>query len=594
MAAGLPEAPSDRAVYRRLLPLLRPYRRRLSGALAASAASPLLLAARIWLVKVLVDGLVHRRPAVVPAVAAAFVVLAVARGALTFWQESSSGVVGTAVVRDLRVQVYGELHARALRYFHTQRLGDLLTRLSGDIAAVEDLMVSGLTDLVGYVVTIAVFVALLAVLDPRLLLLAAAVLPALALTTYLGARLGRRAQQQIRDRTSELTSTAEEGLSAVALVKAFARGDHERDRFAEAAGRSASARLRAVAVRAVFPPLSDLVTALGMAVVVWVGARQALDGRLGLGSLVVFISYLASMYNPIQGLSRVTSSVQRALVGAARVVELLDAPAAARERTGNPALPAVRGHVQLRAVDFGYRPGQRVLHQVDLAVEPGELVALIGASGAGKTTVVSLLLGFYDPDGGEVLLDGHPLRNYDLGSVRRQVSAVLQEPMLFDASIRENIRYGRLDATEDEVGAAARAAQAEQFIAQLPEGYDTVVGPRGARLSGGQRQRLALARAMLKRAPVLILDEATSALDPMTEARVLRALRAGARESAVLVVAHRYSTVSHADRIVVLDAGRVVEQGTHASLVASGGAYCAFLRSQRGAEPAEQVQPATG
>jgi len=288
---------------------------------------------------------------------------------------------------------------------------------------------------------------------------------------------------------------------------------------------------------------------VGTAAVVYLGARQVMAGTLSLGSLVIFISYLASLFTPIQGLSQLAGTLQRALVGAERVVDILDTPTTLAERVGAPPLPPVRGTVTLNHVTFGYDPDEPVLHDVDLVVSPGEIVALIGASGAGKTTIVSLLLSYYDPQAGAVGLDGHPLHRFDPDSCRHQVSAVLQEPMLFDASVAENIRYGRLDATNAEVFAASVVAQADDFIRALPQGYDTGVGPRGTRLSGGQRQRVAIARAVIKAAPVLVLDEATSALDPATEAQLLPELRRACAQSAVLLVAHRYSTVRHADRI---------------------------------------------
>lgn len=574
-------AKSDLVIYRRFLPVLRPYRARLLLAVVASTTGPLLAAARIWLLKVLIDTVVRdHRLSLLPVVAAAFIGIAGVRGGLSACEVAMSGRVGTGVVRDLRVRLYAHLHGLSLRYFHKQRLGDLLTRLSGDIAAIEDLLVSGVTAIVSYCAMIALFVTLLIYLDPGLLLVAAGVLPVLVVTTVIEARLGRRAQRDIRECTSDLTCTAEEGLSAIALVKSFARGCYEVARFTVAADRSAAARLRAVGIRTLFPPLSEFVGAVGTAIVVWVGARQVADGHLSLGALVVFISYLASLYVPIQGLSRLASTVQRALVGAERVIEVLDAPAEHSERADAQALPAVRGRVEFSHVTFGYTADRPVLHDVSFAIAPGEMLALIGASGAGKTTAVSLLLDYYDVDSGTIRIDGHPLHRYDPESVRLQVAAVLQEPMLFDSTVRENIRYGRLDATDEDIRAAARVAEADEFIGQLPDGYDTVTGPRGSRLSGGQRQRLAIARALLKTAPVLVLDEGTSALDPPTEARLLPALRAACPDRAILLVAHRYSTVRHADRIVVLDRGRITEQGTPAALASTDGHYRAFLRSQ--------------
>jgi len=572
---------TDLAVYRRFVPLLKRSWFPLAVALAASASSPLLFAARIWLLKVLIDTVLRgHRPDLLVAVAGGFVAIAVARSVLTFGEDKLSGTVGTRVVRDLRITVYTHLQGLSLRYFHRHRLGDLLTRLSGDIAAIEDLLVTGLSTIVSHLVTIVLFTSLLIVLDPHLVLVAAGVLPVLVVTTIIDARLGRRAQRGIRERTSELTSTAEEGLSAIALVKSFARSAHESARFATAAQASATARLRAVGIRAVFTPLTELVGAVGTAVVVYLGAQQVMAGTLSLGSLVIFISYLASLFTPIQGLSRLAGTLQRALVGAERVVDILDAPTDLAERVGAPRLPPVRGHLALDHVTFGYDPDHPVLRDVSFTVAPGEVVALIGASGAGKTTIVSLVLSYYDPQTGAVALDGHPLHHTDPTSARRQVAAVLQEPMLFDTSIAENIRYGRLDATDAEVAAAAAVAQADTFIRALPQGYDTPAGPRGTRLSGGQRQRVAIARAVLKAAPVLVLDEATSALDPATEAEILPALRQACAHTAVLLVAHRYSTVRHADRVVVLTHGRVTETGTPTELLERRGAYWQFVHHQ--------------
>jgi ATP-binding cassette subfamily B protein len=561
---------SDRKIYCRFAALLHPYRGRLALVLAASAGGPFLLAARIWLLKVLIDTvLAGHHSQLLPAVTAAFAGIAMASAAIGSWKTSTSGWIGAQVVAGLRVRCYGALQECSLRYFHGQRLGDLLTRLSADIAAIEELLVTGLTAIISSSVMLGLFLVLLLALNPGLVLVAAGIVPVLAVTTALDARRGRQTQQDVRDRASELTSAAEEGLSAIAVVKAFARGGHERRRFAAAAGRSAAARLRMVRVRAAFGPLAELTAGIGLVVVVWAGASQVLAGRLSVGSLVVFLSYLASLYTPIQGLSRVAGSLQRAMVGAHRVAEILDVPPGLKDRSG-PRLPPVTGRVEFRHVTFAYGPGRPALADVSFTVAPGEVVALTGPSGAGKTTIVSLLLSYYDPDQGTVSLGRHRLRDYGAASCRRQVAAVLQEPMLFDATIAENIRYGRLDATDADVAAAAAIAQADEFIRQLPDGYDTVVGPRGARLSGGQRQRLAIARAVLKGAPMLVLDEATSALDPRTEAEVLRAMRSACPGAAVLMVAHRPSAVHFADRVLILDGGRLVAQGIPAELPGGG------------------------
>lgn len=559
----------------------------------ASAVGPLLIASRIWLVKVLIDTVLRgRHPGLVAMVAGLFVLIPVLRAGIQAWDTAVSGAVGAEIVRDLRVLVYGRLQRRSLSYFHTRPLGDLLTRLSGDIAAIEDLLVSGLTTIIAQAVTIVLFLTLLVVLNSRLVVVALGIVPALGLLTFIDSHRSRRVQHQMRNRASELTSVAEEGLSAIAVVKAFARAPHEEKRFALAASRSASARLRSIHLKTVFPPLSDVVVGIGTAVVIWTGARQVLAGQLSLGSLVVFVSYLGSLYVPVQSLGRVAGTFQRALVGAHRVAEILDPPPGNDERCGAPELPSGVKGIELSRVTFGYRPDRPVLHDVSLKVRAGETLALIGPSGAGKTSVVSLMLCYYEPDRGQVLLGKHRLDRFDPDSCRQQVAAALQEPMLFNTTVRENIRYGRLEAEDHEIERAAEVAQADGFIRELPEGYETVVGPRGAGLSGGQRQRVAIARAVLKQAPVLLLDEATSALDPATEAGVLHAVRMAFPERAMLLVAHRLSTIRHADRVVVLERGRILEEGTPGALLARGGRYSEFVSAQTGPQSGRRRAPA--
>lgn len=574
-------ADTDASIVRGLLPFLRPYRGRLLLAAATAAAGPVLLAGRIWLLKVLIDNaLKAHRPALIPLIAAAFIAISVLRGLLHSATQHTSGTVGTYLVRDLRTRVFTRLQGLSLRYFHTQPLGDLLTRLGVDIGAIEELLVSGLPTFAANVVTIVLFFALLVALDPALVVVALAVLPALAVCAVVDARRSRLAQQDIRERTSELTVTAEERLSAIAVIKAFNRGPQESAHYAQVAQRSAQARLRAVRLRATYPPLVEVIAGIGTAAVVWIGSTQVLAGHLSLGSLVVFLSYLAALYAPIQGLSKMAGTAQRAMVGAVRVSEILNAPARFVERTGTRALPAGPCLLEVRHVSFGYDRARQVLHDISFRIEPGEIVALVGASGAGKTTLVSLLLSYYQPDEGQILLHGHPLGSVGADHARDKIAAVLQEPMLFNTTISDNIRYGKPDATDEQVRRAAVAAGVDEFTASLPEGYHTVVGPRGGRLSGGQRQRVALARALIKDAPVLLLDEATSALDPTTEAHVLTALRQATRDRAVLLVAHRYSTISHANRIIVLEHGRLAQDGPPETLAREPGPFADLLAAQ--------------
>ena len=574
------------ALYRRFIPLLLPYRGRLVMTLAATLARPALNAAKVWLLKVVIDDVIRgHQPSLLLLVCAAYLSIALAKGLVAFGDDYLGGWVGANVVRDLRGALYGHLQGLSLRFYHGHRLGDLLSRLTGDIGAIEELLVSGITDSLAHVLTILFFLAMLWYLDSSLALVALAVIPLLALATVSYARRTRSIQQAIREKGGVLTSMAEEGLSAIAVVKAFAREPYEQERFRQASTESLENRLRAVRARTVFTPLIELLATIGTVLVVWLGAQAVLSGQLTLGGLVVFLGYLGSLYTPIQGLSLLGGTVQRALAGAQRVAEVLDVEPSARERRAPSFLPPVRGLVEFRDVRFEYSAGRLVLRDFNLTIRQGETVALVGASGAGKTTVVSLLLAYYDPDAGAISIDGHDFRDFDPPSIRRRIAAVLQEPMLFQTSVRENIRYGRLEATDAEIEAAAVAAGADEFIREMPQRYETPVGPRGARLSGGQRQRLAIARAFLADAAILLLDEATSALDPPTESAVLASLRARKPACTTLLVTHRLSTARRADRIALLAGGRVAELGTHEELLAARGLYYQFYAEQTGAEP---------
>ncbi len=579
-------------LFRRFLPFIRPYRRWLAVVFAATLVGPILNTAKVWLLKVVIDNVIRQGQMDVLAwVCAGYIGIAAGKGIASYADNYLGGWVGTRVVRDLRAAVYDQLQGLSLRFYHGQRLGDLLTRLTSDVGAIEDLLVSGIVDLLARSLTILLFVGMLFYLNSALALIAIIVTPVLAVASVRYARRMREAQSAVRERLSALTSRAEEGLSAIALVKAFARQHFEQERFVAAATDSSNARLRAVRGQALFMAAVELISTVGTVLVVWLGSEQVISGQFTLGGLVIFLGYMGSLYNPIQGLSHQGAGIQRALVGAGRVADILDAAPDLRERRHDPDLPPMRGGVEFRDVSFGYTPARQVLDRFNLNIRPGEMVALVGASGAGKTTVVSLLLSYYDAQGGAVVIDGHDLRDHNPSSVREQIAAVLQEPMLFQTTVRENLRYGRLDATDAAIAEAARAAGADEFIRELPDGYDTLLGPRGAGLSGGQKQRLAIARAMLKEAPIVILDEATSALDSVTEAQVLRALRARLAGRSALVVAHRLSTVRVADRIAVLAGGHVVELGTHDDLLLLGGRYAEFYARQTGGSPETLLQP---
>ena len=382
-----------------------------------------------------------------------------------------------------------------------------------------------------------------------------------------------------------MMSIVEQSMTALPAVQAFGREEIEQGHFRRYADRTIDAHVRETIAAQCFRLAAGAATAIGTAGVIYLGGRYALDGKVTAGTIIVFLAYLVGLYRPLDSIAATASSYQVAAAQAARVADILEAEPEVRERDGAHALPTAHGHIVYEDVTFAYEPGRPVLSHVSFEARPGEIVAIVGPTGAGKSTLASLALRLFDPDAGRVLIDGHDLRDVRLRSLREQVAIVFQEPFILPLSVAENIAYGRPDAARDDIVAAARAAAADEFIERLPGGYDAVVGERGATLSGGERQRLAIARAFLKDAPILVLDEPTSALDARTEATLLDALARLSAGRTCLVIAHRLSTIRDADRIVVLDRGTIVESGPHDELLRAAGLYASLYRKQVVVEP---------
>jgi subfamily B ATP-binding cassette protein MsbA len=580
--------PLDLVQLRRLLALTAPYRTRLLIGVAAVAVAGLLGLALPLLARDLFNRAFEARGALpgmadLTTIALLLVAIFLVQSLFNFLRVYLLGLVGEGVVADLRKQLYGHLLDLPVPFFDARKTGEITSRLTADVATVQTAVSQGLAQLVSQSVTLLGASVVLLVLNVRLTLVMLAVIPPVIVAGALFGRRLRRISTRFQDRVAEANADAEEALSGIRVVKSFTAEALERARYARAIDESFRlGRARAVA-RALFVPSIILALFTGVAVVLWYGGRQVLLGALAPGDLVAFLMLMLFVAGSVGTFTGLYSQLQEAVGASRRIFELLDVPGEppAAPPPGGPGRAAL-GRVEFRGVSFGYgdRGDGLVLDRIDLTAEPGETIALVGPSGAGKSTLVSLLPRFYDPQSGRILIDGRDLRELELPELRAMLAMVPQEIHLFSGTVAENIRYGRPGASDSEVIGAARAANAHEFIGEFPEGYETVVGERGVRLSGGQRQRVAIARALLRDPRILILDEATSSLDSESEALVQAALERLLAGRTTFVIAHRLATVLSADRIVVLDRGRIVEQGSHAALLAHAGLYRELYRRQ--------------
>ena len=556
------------STFGRLLGFLRPYRSGVIASLVLAALAMAGTAAIPWLTGRAVDRIQDGDRGGLRVLAVAVVGVALLRLALSVARRLVAGRVSLGVEYDLRNRVYAHLQRLELGFYASQQTGQLMSRATVDLQSVRFFLGYGLVFIVQSGLTIVLAAVAMLVLEPGLAALALLPVP---FVVFIAARYGRRSRpalQEVQQRIAELTADVEENISGVRVVKAFAAEDRQLERFRGSVARVFEQSMVATRLRAFYNPFIGFLPNLGLAVILLVGGRQVVRGSLTLGDFTAFYTYVLLLINPMRQLGIALGLAQRATASGARLFELLDREPEIVSPPGAPPLPPGRGRVELRGVSFAYGDGPPSLVDVDLVVPAGTTVALVGATGSGKSTLVQLLPRLYDPTRGAVLIDGTDVRDVELASLRSAIAVVDDDPFLFSATVHENIAYGRPEASRAEVERAAERARAAEFIAELPDGYDTTVGERGLTLSGGQRQRIAIARALLADPRILVLDDATSSVDASTEQQIKAALRGVMAGRTTFVIAHRLSTIALADDIVVLEGGRVVARGPHEELVA--------------------------
>jgi ATP-binding cassette, subfamily B, bacterial MsbA len=581
------EVPDIPMNWRRLIRYLRPYRMRLLVAIVALIGSAALSLVFPAVISSVVDSVLQQRNTqLLDQITLGLLVVFLLRSATSLLENYNLNYIGENLVTDLRRQIYGHLQSLSLGFFATRRVGELVSRLSNDVTVMRTVLTNNVSVLIQQTFTMLGAIVVMVIINWRLSLFILILTP---LIVGIGAVFGillRRTSTKVQDELAGSTVVAEEVLQNIREVKSFVREPYEIQRYGEAVGRGLQAAIQLLRIRAVFGPLVAFLGFGGLALVLWFGGREVIDGRLSGGQLIGFLIYGLTVAGALGSLVGLYTSVEEALGATKRVFQILDTAPSVTDATDAITVKQVKGHIQFRNVSFSYDERQEVLHDFTLDIQAGEIVALVGPSGAGKSTIFNLIPRFYDPDSGSILLDDHDLRKVTQTSLREQIGIVPQETLLFGGTIRENIRYGRLDANDDDLIEAAKAANAHNFIMELPDQYDTLVGERGIRLSGGQRQRVAIARAILKDPRILLLDEATSSLDSESEHLVQEALARLMQNRTTVIIAHRLSTIKIAHKIAVLEKGRLVELGSHEALLARDGLYSRLYSMQFRDEPA--------
>lgn len=560
--------------YMRLLAYIKPYTRRLALAVVCiimAAAANLYLP---WIIKDMIDDVLMSKDMVMlNLIATGILVVMFTRGVFYYGQSYLVSYVGQRVIIDVRSVLFRKFQRMPLSYYDKQQTGTVMSYITNDVAVMQSAIVDNLIELVTESSILIGSLAMMLYLDWKLSLLTLMTIPLVAIAMKIFGRKLKRSSTVIQERAAEITSLLQESISAIRVVKSFVRESYETKRFEEQNWRNFQAAMKNVKLSSLLTPTVEFLAAIAVTFIVWFGGYEVVNEVITAGELVAFLTYAVNLANPVKRLSKVYAAIQKAMAAADRVFAVMDLDEKITDVPGAQPLPPIKGKVEFKDVTFSYKDGQPALEHISLKAEPGQMIALVGPSGSGKSTIANLIPRFYDVDSGVITIDDHDIRQVTADSLREQIGLVPQETMLFSTTVMENIRYGRLEATDEEVIEAAKAANAEEFIKELPDGYDTKLGERGLNLSGGQRQRLAIARAILKNPRVLILDEATSALDTESEKIVQDALDNLMVGRTSFVIAHRLSTIFNADQIFVVENGHLREHGTHEELLAAGGLY---------------------
>ena len=588
--------------------ILRPHWRALTLALLAVVGISLADVLQPWPLKIVLDNVVAGRrlppwltgglglaigddkQTILLFAVAAVMGVTVLDSICSYVQSNLMTSVGEWVGHDLRRRVYHHIDRLSLQFYDQQQVGDLINRMTRDVDAVQNLVTTVLMDAIVDMLTLAGMLAVMFYLNWQFSLVALIIAPVLFSVSLTFKRRVKQMTRKARKKESDVVSTMQEVLSSIRVVKAFAREDFEEQRFEQGSREQVEATLEARVWKARLPPLIDMIIAGGTCVVLWYGAHLVLSGAMTAGALVLFMFYLRRLYSPLKDLAKMTNAFARASVGLEAIQELMREPEQLSDRADTVAASGIKGRIEFDHVTFSYGSGRRAVDDVSLTIEPGQIAAFVGPTGAGKTSFLNLIPRFYDAQSGEIRLDGHDIRQFTLESLRQQISFIPQDTVLFHAPIWQNIAYGRLNASREEIVRAAHLAYADEFIDKLPEQYETMVGERGVTLSGGQRQRIAIARAIVRDAPILIMDEPTTGLDAASERLVLEALQNLTAGRTCLISAHRLATVRRADVIFVVEDGRIVQRGTHQELLAQDGLY-AMLHAIQFRKDADESSP---